>query len=52
MERLRRKVGGRTDRRVMLIGEIINGINVIKMYGWEKPFEKIIKLARKLVILF
>ncbi|KAJ8933694.1 hypothetical protein NQ314_013860 [Rhamnusium bicolor] len=37
----------KTDERVRLMDEIITGVQVIKMYAWEKPFEKIIKLARK-----
>lgn len=37
----------RTDYRVKLMNEIITGIQVIKMYAWEKPFEEIVKLARK-----
>lgn len=28
--------------------EIISGVQVIKMYAWEKPFEKLIKHARKM----
>lgn len=27
--------------------ELINGVQVIKMYAWEKPFEKIIQALRK-----
>ena len=28
--------------------EIISGVQVIKMYAWEKPFEKLINYARKM----
>ncbi|KAJ8933698.1 hypothetical protein NQ314_013864 [Rhamnusium bicolor] len=44
--KLRLKVANKTDVRVKLMSEIILGIQVIKMYAWEKPFEKIIKYAR------
>lgn len=28
------------------MNEVVSGIQVIKMYAWEKPFEKVIKAAR------
>lgn len=37
----------RTDERVRLMDEIINGINVIKLYAWEKSFKKLILDARE-----
>ncbi|KAL1513745.1 hypothetical protein ABEB36_003115 [Hypothenemus hampei] len=48
--RLRARIAQLTDNRVKLMSEITAGIQVIKMYAWEKPFEKIVELARKLEI--
>ncbi|XP_044727742.1 ATP-binding cassette sub-family C member 4-like [Chrysoperla carnea] len=42
----RKKISKLTDRRVLLMNEIISGIQVIKMYAWEKPFENFVRIAR------
>ncbi|XP_055606093.1 ATP-binding cassette sub-family C member 4-like [Uranotaenia lowii] len=44
---LRMRVAVRTDQRVGIMNELIQGIQVIKMYAWEKPFQTVVSLARK-----
>ena len=35
-----------TDHRINLTTEILNGIRILKLYGWEKAFENLIKQIR------
>ncbi|KAK4879108.1 hypothetical protein RN001_007254 [Aquatica leii] len=50
ISKYRLKTSIRRDERIRLMNEIVQGINIIKMYAWEKPFALIITLCRKLEI--
>ncbi|EAS01881.2 ABC transporter C family protein (macronuclear) [Tetrahymena thermophila SB210] len=36
-----------SDERIKLINETVEGIRLMKMYGWEQAFEKYVKIVRK-----
>jgi ATP-binding cassette subfamily C (CFTR/MRP) protein 4 len=40
----------KTDYRIRLMNDIVSGIQVIKMYAWEKPFSRLVNIARVLVV--
>ncbi|XP_012278420.1 probable multidrug resistance-associated protein lethal(2)03659 isoform X2 [Orussus abietinus] len=44
--KFRGRIATKTDRRVQLMAELINGIQVVKMYAWEIPFQKIVSMTR------
>ncbi|XP_046746888.1 ATP-binding cassette sub-family C member 4-like [Diprion similis] len=46
--KFRSKIAVKTDNRVQLMSELISGIQVVKMYSWEKPFELIVSKVRAL----
>ena len=41
-----------TDERVKVMNEIISGIRVIKMYGWEYAFKNLIARIRRYVCMY
>ncbi|KAK4880306.1 hypothetical protein RN001_008452 [Aquatica leii] len=47
LSKFRLRTAAKTDERVCLMNEIILGIQVIKMYTWEKPYAKLADIARK-----
>lgn len=49
---LRGKIAKRTDERVKVMSELVNGVQVIKMYAWEKPFERLVDKLRKMEVNF
>ena len=44
---LRSETARKTDIRIRIMNEIIKGIKVIKMYGWETSFSNLVANARK-----
>ena len=36
-----------TDERIKIMNEVITGIKVIKMYGWENAFHQLVSRIRK-----
>lgn len=45
--KLRLRIAERTDARVGIMNELVQGIQVIKMYAWEKPFQAVVAEARR-----
>ncbi|XP_059049067.1 ATP-binding cassette sub-family C member 4-like [Achroia grisella] len=44
--KVRMRTAEKTDERIKVMSEVINGIQVIKMYAWEIPFQKVVKEKR------
>ena len=45
--KLRNETAKKTDIRIRIMNEIIQGIKVIKMYAWENNFAKLVAKARE-----
>ncbi|KAK6044827.1 ABC transporter, ATP-binding protein [Cooperia oncophora] len=43
----RRAIAARTDKRISIMNEILNGIRVIKMYAWEGAFSEVVADLRR-----
>ncbi|XP_073988840.1 ATP-binding cassette sub-family C member 4-like isoform X2 [Rhodnius prolixus] len=43
----RSKIAVRTDERIRLTDEVLTGVQVIKLYAWERPFIKHLEEARE-----
>lgn len=48
--KLRLNAAKLTDKRVLTMNEVINGIRVIKMYGWEYAFHQVVSSIRRLEV--
>ncbi|XP_011701011.1 PREDICTED: multidrug resistance-associated protein 4-like, partial [Wasmannia auropunctata] len=48
--KIRAMIAPLVDRRVQLMSELVAGIQVIKMYAWEKSFSKIVSMIRGMEI--
>lgn len=46
MSKHREKISKFTDQRLQFISEVINGIQLIKLYGWENSFTKMMEIVR------
>lgn len=47
VSKLTLRAASKTDERLRIMNEIIMGIQVIKMYAWEKPFAFLVNKARE-----
>ncbi|KAM4561745.1 ATP-binding cassette sub-family C member 4-like [Fundulus diaphanus] len=47
---LRAETAALTDERIRTMSEVISGIRVIKMYGWEKPFGALVDEVRRMEV--
>ncbi|XP_043470125.1 probable multidrug resistance-associated protein lethal(2)03659 [Leptopilina heterotoma] len=47
VSKLTLRAASKTDERLRIMNEIIMGIQVIKMYAWEKPFAYLVNKARE-----
>ncbi|KAI5634802.1 ABC transporter domain-containing protein [Phthorimaea operculella] len=43
---VRFRTADKTDERIKIMSEVISGIQVIKIYAWEIPFQKVVKDKR------
>ncbi|KAM4609455.1 ATP-binding cassette sub-family C member 4-like [Polymixia lowei] len=44
---LRGQTAALTDERICTMNEVVSGIRIIKMYGWERPFSELVHEVRR-----
>ncbi|KAM3862000.1 ATP-binding cassette sub-family C member 4-like [Diretmus argenteus] len=47
---LRGETAALTDDRIRIMNEVVSGIRIIKMYGWERPFSALVNEVRRMEI--
>ena len=45
--KIRRQIAEDSDRRILLMDELVSGIRVLKMHGWEGSYRERVKTLRR-----
>ena len=51
-QKLERKQLAKSDSRLKVLNEILNGIKVLKLYAWEKPFQEMVIRIRSEELMY
>ena len=47
LAKMRRQIAEVSDKRVLLIDELVSGIRVLKSHGWEETYRERVKELRR-----